>query len=121
MAFSEFFATGWSTDWAVDEVVVSFAHFYRKTLINLRSSAAGAGFEFYDPEDSRKVDLIEKLAEIAEEVGILLTVCSQPHLVPPKRKERPLRGFETHIRCSRGNGAFSNTREQTWLRVCPVG
>lgn len=71
---------------AVDEVVVSFAHFYRKTLINLRSSAASAGFEFYDPENSRKLYLIEKLAEIAQRVGILLTVCSQPHLVPPNAK-----------------------------------
>ena len=67
----------------VDEVVVSFAHFYKKTLINLRSSAASAGFEFLDPEDSSKVYLIEKFAEVAQREGISLTVCSQPHLVPP--------------------------------------
>lgn len=70
----------------VDEVVVSFAHFYRKTLINLRSSAVSAGFEFYDPENSKKVSLIEKLAKIAQREGILLAVCSQPHLVPPNAK-----------------------------------
>lgn len=72
---------GWSM-----KVVVSFAHFYRKTLTNIRSSAASSGFEFYDPEQSRRLPLIEKLAEIAQGAGILLTVCSQPDLVLPNAK-----------------------------------
>jgi Domain of unknown function (DUF1848) len=66
----------------VDEVVVSFAHFYKKTRTNLDVAATSAGFDFYDPSRPEKVELLYTLSELARQAGISLTVCSQPEIVP---------------------------------------
>ena len=65
---------------AVDEVVVSFASFYRKTRRNLDRAGKSAGLAWDDPASERKRELIGRLARIAREYGIQATVCAQPEL-----------------------------------------
>lgn len=65
----------------IDEVVVSFAHIYRKTKRNLDLAAARHGFTWHDPAHEEKVTLAKQLAEIAANFGMQLTICSQPSLL----------------------------------------
>ena len=65
---------------AVDEVVVSFVHPYRKTAANLGRAARESGFEWRDPGAAEKRALIQDLAAIADDHAITLTVCGQPEL-----------------------------------------
>ena len=67
----------------VDEVVISFAHVYRKTRRNLDAAAAQAGFGWRDPETAEKRDLAATLADIAAANDMALTVCAQADYVPP--------------------------------------
>ena len=64
----------------VDEVTVSFAHMYRKTVRNLRNAAAADGFTWCDPEEGERRAFLADLASIAADKGLRLTVCSQPAL-----------------------------------------
>jgi hypothetical protein len=66
----------------VDEVVVSFAQFYKKTQTNLEVAAKSAGFDFVDPSRPEKIELLYRLSELARQEGISLTICSQPEIVP---------------------------------------
>ncbi|MCZ6603581.1 MAG: DUF1848 domain-containing protein [Alphaproteobacteria bacterium] len=66
---------------ATDEVVVSFAHIYAKTRRNLDRAAATAGFDWDDPTDKEKRELLAELAPIAEAAGMRLTLCAQPDLL----------------------------------------
>ena len=68
---------------AVDEVVVSFAHFYKKTLRNLEWAGKEFGFDWWDPDLTEKQKLLKQLVEMAASVGIQLTVCSQPAFLVP--------------------------------------
>jgi hypothetical protein len=68
---------------ATDEVVVSFAHFYRKTLRNMERAAAEHGFAWSDPSDEWKCSLLTELTAIAAAHDMRLTVCSQPRFVVP--------------------------------------
>lgn len=68
---------------AVDEVVVSFTQAYRKTARNLDASAARHGFSWRDPPTDEKRSLVARLAAIAADQGMRLTVCAQPELVVP--------------------------------------
>lgn len=61
-----------------DEVVISFAHIYRKTRRNLDMAASAQGFSWCDPEIVEKREMTAQFSEIAEGYGIRLTVCSQP-------------------------------------------
>src|SRR5207253_7555469 len=60
----------------VDEVVVSFAHFYQKTRRNLAAAAKEADFTFEDPEVAEKRHLLASLVEMATQDGLRLSVCS---------------------------------------------
>ncbi len=64
---------------ASDEVVVSFAHVYRKTARNL--DALKDGFSWIDPLLADKTDLVARLAVLAGDYGLRLTVCSQADIV----------------------------------------
>jgi len=66
-----------------DEVVVSFAHIYRKTARNLGAAAARDGFTWRDPAPAEKRALIDRLAALAADHGMRLTLCTQPELVGP--------------------------------------
>ena len=65
---------------AVDEVVISFAQIYRKTARNLARAADAQGFSWRDPADAEKITLAERLAGIAADNAMRLTICSQPGL-----------------------------------------
>lgn len=65
---------------ATDEAVVSFAHIYAKTKRNLVKAARGGRFDWRDPEAAEKRDLIARLAAIARDHAMQLTICSQPAL-----------------------------------------
>lgn len=66
---------------ATDEVVVSFAQFYRKTRRNLEEAARGAGLEWAEPTVERQRLLLDRLQRVARGHGMRLTICSQSNLV----------------------------------------
>jgi hypothetical protein len=68
---------------ATDEVVLSFAHIYRKSRRNIESAALRHGFTWSDPANDAKRSLLRALADIAGERGIRATLCSQPDLLTP--------------------------------------
>lgn len=68
---------------ATDEVVISFAHLYQKTLRNMNRAAEDNGFTWSDPSDEWKRNLLVELTEIAAGHRIRLTVCSQPQFIVP--------------------------------------
>ena len=68
---------------AVDECVVSVMQPYRKTARRLDAAARERGFVWRDPDEGEKRALLARLAEIAGNEGIQLTLCSQPDLVSP--------------------------------------
>ena len=72
-----------SLEGATDEVVVSFAHLYRKTLRNMEHAAKEHGFTWSDPDDEWKKSLATELAAAASAHGIRLSICSQPQFIMP--------------------------------------
>lgn len=68
---------------ATDEVVISFAHLYQKTLRNMDKAAIEHGFTWSDPDTEWKKSLVSELSSIANAHHIRLTVCSQPEFVTP--------------------------------------
>lgn len=74
---------------ATDEVVISFAHVYQKTLRNVKQAAREFGFEWSDPDRDWKRTLAAELVVIAAGHRMRLTVCSQPeYLVPGSDESR---------------------------------
>jgi hypothetical protein len=67
-----------SLEGATDEVVVSFAHIYRKTARNLAVAARAHGFDWEDPDDDPKRALAARLTAIAADHGMRLNLCAQP-------------------------------------------
>ncbi len=65
---------------STDEAVVSFTQFYAKTKANLTKAAAEHGFTWRDPDPAEKRALLQRLAAIAAENGMTLTLCTQPDL-----------------------------------------
>ena len=66
---------------ATDEVVVSFARFYQKTLKHLNEAAQVHAFTWSDPSEEWKRSLLVELSAIAAAYRIRLTICSHPHLI----------------------------------------
>lgn len=62
---------------AVDEVIVSFAHIYRKTRRNLDVAARTFGFCWRDPPADEKRWLLSRFAKIAAKEAMLVRVCGQ--------------------------------------------
>jgi len=67
----------------VDEVVLSFAHPYRKTSRNLDRAAQRHGFAWRDPPADEKRALLARLAAIAAERGMAPSLCTQRNLLVP--------------------------------------
>ena len=65
---------------STDEAVVSFTQFYAKTKANLTKAAAEHGFTWRDPDMAEKRVLLQRLAAIAADNGMTLTLCTQPDL-----------------------------------------
>ena len=63
---------------ATDEVVVSFAHIYRKSARNLGAAARTHGFGWEDPDEGRKREMAAQLTRFAAEHGMGLKLCAQP-------------------------------------------
>ena len=63
-----------------EEVTVSFLNAYKKTKRNLNIASRTFNFEWYLPEAKKCKDLLNKLSLIAHDHGMVLTICSQPHL-----------------------------------------
>ncbi len=78
---ANFAALARSLHGACDEVVISFAQIYRKTRRNLQRAARAHGFAWRDPAPEEKISLAERLAQIAADHGMRLTICSQPALL----------------------------------------
>lgn len=70
-----------------DEVVVSFAQIYKKTLRNMDAAARRFGFTWSDPDAEEKRTLLDELAACAASHGIRLTLCAQPELLTPHAAE----------------------------------
>lgn len=68
---------------ATDEVVISFAHLYKKTLSNMNWAAREFGFTWEDPAPDVKRDVAMQLVEIAKAHGMQLSVCAQRDFVVP--------------------------------------
>ncbi|MEQ8818809.1 MAG: DUF1848 domain-containing protein [Sumerlaeia bacterium] len=66
-----------------DEVVISFAQFYKKTLRNMEAASSKYGFTWEDPDWETKQRLIEHFRMVAHENGMRLSICSQPNLLMP--------------------------------------
>lgn len=66
---------------ATDEVIVSFAQLYKKTVLNLDRAASEHGFIWWDPSPGEKKELLRRLAAVAAERGMSLTVCGQRELL----------------------------------------
>jgi hypothetical protein len=66
---------------ATDEVVVSFAQLYKKTIRNLDSAATEGGFTWSNPSAEEKRTLLLSLVRIAREHRMQLSVCSQRDLL----------------------------------------
>jgi hypothetical protein len=67
----------------VDEVVLSVMHPYKKTRRNLDRAARQHGFLWRDPPPEERRQLLDRLAAIALEQGMVATLCSQPELLVP--------------------------------------
>jgi hypothetical protein len=67
----------------VDEVVLSFAHPYRKTSRNLDRAGARHGFRWHDPPAEEKRALLARLAPVAGDAGMTAALCTQPDLIVP--------------------------------------
>ena len=70
-----------------NEVVVSFAQFYKKTLRNMNSAAETNRFTWYDPDDNAKRSLVDELADVARAYGIQLSICSQRRFISDRVAE----------------------------------
>ncbi len=66
---------------AVDEVVVSFAHIYRKTARNMATAARAHRFDWSDPDSEEKTALLVDLAATAAGHGMTLSLCGQSDLL----------------------------------------
>lgn len=117
---------------AVDEVVISFAHFYKKTQRNLAAAARALNFEWWDPSLEEKRALVQALANEAAEQGISLTVCSQPEYLAPGAAEARcvdaerieyVRGTAVHAKLKgnrKGCGCYES-RDIGEYDTCPHG
>ena len=67
---------------SADEVVVSVAQLYKKTVRNTNAAADRHGFAWWDPAPAAKIALLEELAGIAADHGFAPRLCAQPELRP---------------------------------------
>lgn len=65
----------------VDEVVVSFAHAYKKTKSNMDWASKKFGFTWKDPAAEDKKQLLAQLVKTASSCGMKLTICTQPEFM----------------------------------------
>ncbi len=70
----------------VDEVVMSFMQFYKKTVRNISQDVGLKEIEFIDPDLKFKQDMIKVLSNVANDFGMNISLCTQPNLVSSTAK-----------------------------------
>jgi hypothetical protein len=70
-----------------DEVAISFAQMYEKTKRNMDWASREFKFDWTDPDDRTKRNLMRELLKIALSRKMKLTLCSQPYLIEPGVEE----------------------------------
>ncbi len=68
---------------AVDEVVISFVHLYKKTLRNMQWAAGEFDFAWEDPSSDAKRRLATELVQMAGAAEMRLSICSQHDYIVP--------------------------------------
>lgn len=117
---------------AIDEVVVSFAHIYQKTKRNLELAANRHDFSWRDPPDDEKETLAKRLADIAAENGMSLTICSQPSFLvngidgarcidAGRLSDVANRQISAKIKGNRAGCLCSESRDMGAYDSCPMG
>lgn len=117
---------------ATDEVIISFAHIYRKTKRNLESSAQRHDFSWRDPAEDEKETLSQRFAEIAAENGMTLTICSQPSFLvngiegarcidAQRLSDMANRPISAKIKGNRPGCLCSEARDIGAYDCCPMG
>jgi hypothetical protein len=66
---------------ATNEVIISFAQIYKKTLRNMNWAAEKFRFSWEDPKPEVKLKLATQIAEIAKSYGMQFSVCAQPEFL----------------------------------------
>lgn len=115
-----------------DEVVISFAQLYKKTLKNMNWAARKFEFAWHDPTDEAKLALAADLVTIAREYGMQLKVCAQlaytidgaqpAHCIDAERLAQ-IAGtpFKANIRGTRAECACYEYRDIGDYDTCPHG
>lgn len=117
---------------STDEVVISFAQLYKKTLRNMDHAAAEEGFTWQDPPVEWKSSLAKELSAIATNYDMRLNICSQPQLISPSAGEarcvdaRRLsdiagRSFKVELKGSRKECGCFKSRDIGEYDTCPHG
>ena len=117
---------------ATDEVVISFAHLYQKTLRNMNQAAKDNYFIWSDPSESWKRNLLNELTVIAAASQIRLTVCSQPQFIVPGSGEARCvdsvrlamianNSFQTKLKGNRKECGCYEARDIGEYNTCPHG
>jgi len=124
---------------ACDEVVVSFATFYRKVERTLgRLAATHPGLTWSDPPPADKLALLAAFAGVAAGRGMRLSLCCQPDLavasglpaaacVDPRRLERVAAGWgrpravPARLRPNRPGCGCAESRDIGAYDTCPRG
>jgi hypothetical protein len=117
---------------ATTEVVISFAHFYRKTLRNMTRAAGEFDFSWDDSPAEKKRELAAALVRIANDNGMVLSVCSQrdylvdgaadARCVDARRLEKIAgNSFSSPIRGNRKQCGCFQSRDIGEYDTCPHG
>jgi hypothetical protein len=117
---------------AVDEAVVSWAQIYRKSARGLNAAARRHGFSWRDPDDGEKRVMLARLAAIAADQRMRLTVCSQSHLIVPgtagaacvdaaRLSEAAGRAIAARAKGNRPGCLCAESRDIGAYDTCPLG
>jgi hypothetical protein len=118
-----------SLEGLTDEVVLSFAHFYRKTRRNLDLAARAQQFTWIDPDLETRQRLLDRFAACARAHGIRATLCAQPELMAEPARcidaarladvaGRPIRG---RTKGNRPGCECAESRDIGAYETCPHG
>lgn len=122
-----------SLEGLTNEVVISFAHFYAKTLKNMKQAAVKSMFTWNDPTVEWKQNLAIELATIAATYNIQLSICSQPQFVASNiiqesrcvdaNRLAKIAGtsFKSHLRGNRKECGCFESRDIGDYDTCPHG
>jgi len=117
---------------AVNEVTISFVQRYRKMERNLARAEERHGVAWTDPDADFKLQMGAKLAQIASQAGMQLTICTQPEFLTEGmaearcvdvRRLSAIAGYpiEAPVKGTRPNCACHQSRDIGEYDTCPHG